>query len=60
MFWKNLAVSSCYFVVCALAAIARRLLAFGITLHSRKFPTKRRPKSALSFSHRYTYKCLCL
>lgn len=59
MFGKNLVVSSCYFLVCALAAIARRLLAFGVTLHSRKFPTKRRAKPTLSFSHRYTYKCLC-
>lgn len=58
MFWKNLAVSSCYFLVCALAAIARKLLAFGVTLHSRKFPTKRRPKPAPSFSHRYRYKNL--
>nr|DAR48004.1 MAG TPA: hypothetical protein [Caudoviricetes sp.] len=39
MFRRNLAVSSCYFLVCALAATSRRLLAFGIILHSRKFPT---------------------
>ena len=59
MIWKNLAVSSCYFFVCALAAIARRLLASVVTLHSRKFPTKHRLEPILSFSHRYIYKCLC-
>ena len=48
MFWKNLAVFSCYFIVCVLTAIARQLLTFGVTLHSRKFPA----------SHRYIDKCL--
>ena len=59
MIWKNLAVSSCYFIVCVLAAIACKLLTFGVTLHSRKFPTKHRLEPILSFSHRYIYKCLC-
>nr|DAL00754.1 MAG TPA: coiled-coil domain-containing protein [Caudoviricetes sp.] len=35
MFRKNLAVSSCYFIVCALTAIYRKLIAFIIILHSR-------------------------
>ena len=42
MFWKNLAVFSCYFIVCVLTAITRQLLTFGVALHSRKFPASHR------------------